>query len=216
MDRRNFFKVGSMAIAAAALTKFTGNSFGKVLANSASSRTFSLELITDNEDRAVMLAEGFINTQDTGNSVVKFSDYKLDTPEKGDLVYVKNGKLINYKSGTSDSLKHLAEIAKDLNLPKVISNPVRLRFYIQPEEADAKRFLVFHKQSLVKKISAGDTNSNINIAGTRGELVLNVSGRKARVVNSSCTHKNCVNTGSISLAGESIVCIPNEVHIIAE
>ena len=69
---------------------------------------------------------------------------------------------------------------------------------------------------MVRKVSVSSGNQNIQINGSKGEMTVNVSGKKARVVSASCTHKNCVNSGSISLKGENIVCIPNEVHIIAE
>ncbi len=129
---------------------------------------------------------------------------------------INSGKLINYKFSSSDQSRGIKEIADALKLPRIIQNPVRLKFSANDNETAADNFLIFHKDNLISKVNAGSVNRNIQINGTRGEMTVNISSKKARVVSASCTHKNCVNSGSISLKGENIVCIPNEVHIIAE
>jgi hypothetical protein len=216
MDRRNFLKISSFAIGAAALTNLSSGAISKVLGKNSRTDRFSLEMITDNEDKAIKLAENFISDLKLGKKIVKFSEYGLNKTENGDLVYLKNGKLLNYKTGLSDINWELRDIANELNLPRVITNPVRLRFYTQPEETTANSFLVFHKDKLVKRIDSSASNLNFKVRGTRGDVAINIDNGKARVTDSSCTHKNCIHSGSISIADESIVCIPNEVLILAE
>jgi hypothetical protein len=221
MNRRNFFKISSFAIGAAALTNIAGGALSKVFAagkSYVSSNDFSLELVTGigSEDKAIKLAEEFIKSLDSGSGIIKFSEYRLDRAESADIVLVQKGRVINYKNGSGDIQRGMGEIANELKLPRVITNPVRLKFSSSGSGEAACNFLIFHKESLVEKISASSSNRNISAAGSKGEVLINISSKKARVVQSSCTHKNCINSGSISLSGENIVCIPNEVHIIAE
>ena len=216
MNRRNFFKISSFAIGAAALSNVAGSALTKVLAaTNPSSDSFSLELITDNEDKAIDLAQDFMKNFNSGG-IIKFSEYSLDKAENADIVLVRGGKLVNYKTGGDDVRKQVAEIAKELKLPRIINNPVRIKFTSSGGETAASNFLIFHKERLVEKVSASTSNRNVLVIGSKGEMTVNVSGKKARVVQASCTHKNCINSGSISLSGENIVCIPNQVHVIAD
>lgn len=214
MNRRNFFRVTSLAAAALSIGSL-GNP-AKLFASSKSNASFSLELITDNSSKAIKLAEDFLKSINTGSGNIKFSEYSLDNTESGDLVFFSEGKLINYKTGNNDINSSLKEIANELGLPKIIKKPVRLKFTNDNTGAAAKNFLVFHKQKMIHKINSSENNINLTINGSKSELTLNINSGKARVVRAGCTHKNCVNSGSISLANESIVCIPNDVHIIAE
>ncbi len=221
MNRRSFFKISSFAIGAAALTNIAGGAISKVLAagkSHVSSNDFSLELITGSgdEDKAIKLAEELIKGLNSGGGIINFSEYRIDKAESADIVLVQNGSIINYKNSSGDIQKSIGEIAKELNLPRIITNPVRLKFSSSGSGEAAGNFLIFHKESVVEKVSASSTNRNISVAGSRGEVIINISSKKARIVQSSCTHKNCINSGSISLSGENIVCIPNEVHVIAE
>ena len=214
MNRRNFFRVSSLAAAAVTLGSFSNKNM--LFAAQKNSSSFSLELITDKSSKAIKLAEDFLSGINTGNGTIKFSEYSLDNIESGDIVYFSDGKLVNYKNSASETSASLKEIAKELDLPKIINNPVRIKFSSDNTGNSAKNFLVFHKQKMIRKISSSESNINLAVNGSKSELTLNINSGKARVVKAGCTHKNCVNSGSISLANESIVCIPNEIHIIAE
>ncbi len=216
MDRRNFLKISTFAVGAAAITNLSAGALTRVIGKNLLEDRFSLELITDNSEKAIKLAENFISDLKLNQKIIKFSEYRLNKAESGDLVYLNNGKIVNYKTGSGDIKSELREIAGALDLPKIITNPVRLKFYTQPEEANPRNFLVFHKDNLIKRIDASASNLNFRINGTKGDVAININNKKARVTESSCTHKNCINSGSISLADESIVCIPNEVLIIGE
>lgn len=216
MDRRNFLKISTFALGAAALTNLSSGALKRVLAKNTHSDKFSLELISDNEEKAIKLAENFIGDLRLDKQIIKFSEYGLNKTENGDLVYLNNGKLINYKTGLSNVNTGLREIADELNLPRIISNPVRLKFYTQTEASAARNFLVFHKDTLIRSIDASASNINLKVRGTKGDVAVSINNGKAQVTESSCTHKNCIHSGSISIADESIVCIPNEVLILAE
>ena len=173
MDRRNFLKISSFAVGAAALTNLSAGAITKALGKNvrnAGTDKFSLELITGDEEKAIKLAENFIEGLNLNKKIIKFSDYRLNNTESADLVYIKNGKLINYKTGRGDSGRELREIANELKLPRVITNPVRLKFYTRQEESNTRNFLVFHKDKLVKKIDASEANLNLRIPGSKGDV----------------------------------------------
>jgi hypothetical protein len=216
MDRRTFFKISSLTLGAAAAFSITSAPLKRLLAGTKQNNNFSIELITDDADKAAKLVEQYISGLDLMRGPISYSEYESDKAESGDIVLINDGKLLNYKTGSGDMERGAKEIASALNLPRIIGSPRRLKFSTIDAESTAGSFLVFHKEKLVRKIEAAAQNENISLSGTKGELRLNVSSRKARVTASSCTHKNCVNSGSISLTGESLVCIPNEIHIIAE
>ncbi len=100
----------------------------------------------------------------------------------GDIVFINNGKLINYKSGTEKIKADIRNIAEALSLPKKITNPSRMRFYLSENTSAAERFLVFHKNILIKTIEADGCNLNIDLSGTKGNVILNIENNKARVI----------------------------------
>jgi hypothetical protein len=56
-------------------------------------------------------------------------------------------------------------------------------------------------------------NTIINVNGKEGPLKIEISGRKVRVLDSSCQNKLCVKSGWINKNGESIICLPNRAII---
>lgn len=217
MNRRDFFKKSSMSISAAALAGITAGSFRDLYAKSErNSKNFSFEIITDKPDEAIKLSEEFFRKYSFNDPVINFSEYPATGNMSGDIVFIKDGKLINYKEGKDQLNKDIRQIAGALSLPQVLINPSRLRFYVSENTFPAEKILVFHKNVLVRSIIAKDKNSVLNIEGTKGNVLLNIENNKARVISSTCTHKTCINSGSIAFPGESIVCIPNELMILCE
>ncbi len=217
MNRRDFFKKSSMSLSAAALAGITAGSFRDLYSKQVkNSKNFSFEIITDKPDEAIKLSEDFFKKYSYNDQVINFSEYPVTGNISGDIVFINDGKLINYKKGTDQINKDISQIAGALSLPQVISNPSRLRFYVTENKYPAEKFLVFHKNILIRSISSNDKNSTLTIEGTKGNVLLNIENNKARVISSSCTHKTCINSGSIAFPGESIVCIPNELMILCE
>ncbi len=220
MKRRDFLKKGSLAVSAVSLAGITGISFKNLLAKTKkNSGNFSFEIITDMPGQAEKLMQELFRRNQFDDTVIKFSEYKLTGEMFGDIVFVNEGRLINYKKDENVNKNIITDIRKisvKLSLPKKLINPSRLRFYVSENDSPAQKFLVFHKDILIKTIKADNRNLSLNIEGTKGNVLLNMENKKARVVSSSCIHKTCVNSGSIAFNGESIVCIPNELFILAE
>ncbi len=217
MKRRDFFKTGTAAVSALALPGIFAASFRDLFAKEVKDHgSFSFEIITDKPEEAVKLSERFFKNNSFYEPVINFSEFSVEGEMTGDIVFIREGKLINYKSGNSDMNNEIRSIAGSLSLPKKFVNPVRIKFYQPGMKAEADRFLIFHKNILIRSFIADSKNLNLNIEGTKGNILLNIENKKARVINSSCAHKTCINSGSIAFPGESIVCIPNEIMILCE
>ena len=53
----------------------------------------------------------------------------------------------------------------------------------------------------------------VTIRGLYGDVLIQIKGGEVAVVRAECPNKVCVRTGWRSLAGESIICVPNRVLI---
>jgi hypothetical protein len=56
-------------------------------------------------------------------------------------------------------------------------------------------------------------NRKLIVNGAHGEVRIQVNGGKVAVVEAQCPNKICVRMGWRSLAGESIICVPNRVLV---
>ncbi len=54
----------------------------------------------------------------------------------------------------------------------------------------------------------------IEIEGSRGKSMLEVSDGAIRFVDSPCRTKRCVHAGWLKLSGEFAACLPNQVSIL--
>ncbi len=217
MKRREFLKKSTLVISSATFAAASGISINNLFAKNGNiHRNFSFEIITDKPSEALRISQEFFRRNSFDEGIIKYSEYKLNGEMTGDIVFVNNGKLINYKTGNDDLTKDIRNIAQSLSLPDKLYDPVRLRFSLSESRSRAKKFLVFHKNILIKTLESGTGNSDLIINGSKGNLILRLKNTEAEVINSSCKHKTCVNSGSIGYAGESIVCIPNEILILCE
>lgn len=216
MNRRNFLKAGTFFLSATALTKISGFGHSQLFKLDSNIKDFSIELITGDSDKAVLLIENLIKENLVNMRIVKYSEFEIEGKQKGDIVFFNNGKLVNYKESDDVISKQIKEISIDLNLPKVIENPKKIRFYSQRTNADAERFLVIHKGTVIDEIKPTYAGNVRKVNGTAGNVSINIQNKKLRVTESSCLHKTCIKTNPISKAGDYIVCIPNELVIMAE
>jgi hypothetical protein len=214
MDRRNFLKTSTFILASASIAPSLLNS-KKLFATQKEKVNFSFNIVTDNEDRAITLGEQLIKEAYPDAGKIMFREYSIAGTHTGDIVYLKNNRLVNYKSGTSEISSELREIAKELELPRRLEDPSCICFYTQKEDT-VNRFLVFHKDILIQTIEPSFSRRTYAVRGSKGNLVIETSNNKAKVIDSSCTHKTCMSMKSICRSSEYIVCIPNEVQIIGE
>jgi len=78
---------------------------------------------------------------------------------------------------------------------------------------DIERYVVIYVDgNEINKIKLPQ-NIKFDFNGKEGPIKLEINGRKARVLDSSCPNKVCVNSGWINKNGESIICLPNRATI---
>jgi hypothetical protein len=61
-----------------------------------------------------------------------------------------------------------------------------------------------------------DAVETVKVAGPLGDTVVELRGRRARVISSPCTNQICVAAGTIHNQGQWIACLPNRVMIRVE
>lgn len=71
---------------------------------------------------------------------------------------------------------------------------------------------------LVRRIelSKDEKKATFTLRGTMGPATVEVEGKRIRMSEAPCPDRICVARGWIEKPGESIVCIPNEIHIYIE
>lgn len=216
MNRRNFIKTGSLLISAASITKLTNLGPGKLFSMEQQVKDFSIELITNDSESAIPLIENLIKENILEKGIVKYSEYEINGKQKGDIVYFRNGELINYKNNDDTISLKLKDISKTLELPKNIENPQKIKFYTQSTISKASKFMVIQNGKIIEEVNPSISSKSLKVNGKLGYLSINIKDNKLKVTDSSCRHKTCVKTGKISRSGEYIVCIPNEIVIMAE
>ena len=213
MDRRDFLKTSSIFFAAGILIPNAAKSMlSKSLNNGI--ENFSIEVITENSDSASLLLEDFVKSGIFGKGSFNYSEYPVSGSVMGDLIYISNNELINFTKSNDDISLKLKEIRKKLNLPSILSNPVRLRLY-RNSGKEISRIIISQRGKIISRIQP-DNSGLYTFNGKSGKLILNVNNRTASVFDVECKHKICKQMNSINKPGDYITCIPNELHIFAE
>lgn len=78
---------------------------------------------------------------------------------------------------------------------------------------DVEKFVVIEIDGRNEKKIDLPENSIFDVYGKEGSIKVEISGRKVRILDSSCPNKICVNSGWINKNGESIICLPNRAII---
>jgi hypothetical protein len=210
MERREFLKGAGMILAAGMLIP----KVAKSMLSLSTGDDFSLEVITDNSDYAVKLLENFIKEGNMGKGIFKYSEFPVLNYLMGDLIFVKGNELIDYTYADDDISKNLREIRNKLNLPNILSNPVRIRLY-RNSGGKTGNIVVTQNGKIISKLDSGKNDEYIYY-GKSGKLILNVNNNTAKVKDTECKHKICKQMNSINKPGDYITCIPNGLHIFAE
>ncbi len=169
----------------------------------------NLYILTDEPQVALEIVEQYI-PQFFSKSVL-YREFEMVGNFVGDIVASNNEGIINYKQIPQDSNNPIVLIAKKLNLPRNVSNPILLTFTM-PNLSKPESVLIFSDAKLIEKIPL-NSEERIHIASSSGELYANISGGKVWVEDSSCKHKNCEQRGKIYRVGEQIICVPNQIMI---
>ena len=71
---------------------------------------------------------------------------------------------------------------------------------------------IYVNNELYKTYSIND-NEEIKIKVKEGYNIVKIHDRGVEMIKASCPDKVCINSGFITKPSESIVCLPNKVHI---
>jgi hypothetical protein len=58
-----------------------------------------------------------------------------------------------------------------------------------------------------------DSDVTRTVRGPLGDTVIKIEGGTVRVIDSACPNDLCIKMGSISSAGDAVVCVPNHVIV---
>lgn len=212
MKRRNFlknFSVWGLGLLAAPDLNFRD-------ARAAAPEDFCLNLVTDDPDRAIPMLESLLARSLSAFKNLKFSEYKLAGEHLADLVLIKNRRLLDYKRSEDELAQGLYEIARSLNLPRKVENPVLLKFYTEDRRRPAATLNLFGNNILLKQFSLTENSGLHEIESETGRVTFVIRNKSVKITAATCQHKTCMNMGSINAAGQSLICIPSRLRLAIE
>lgn len=174
---------------------------------------FSIDVVTDHPDRAIRLIEQIIHETSPGARTVKFSEHRLPGGHVGDIAFVRNRHLVDFRRADDETSRRLRQTAAALSMPKRVDNPTLLRFCAEGRAVTPTDARVFYGDTLVKQLPLDRATDAHRIDGEKGHIELAVDNRSVRVVSASCKHRTCMEMGAISRPGQSLVCIPNRITV---
>ena len=131
----------------------------------------------------------------------------------GDIDYTKAQKLIDYHKGVDEFSLLLDESARSLSLPKILDDPVLLRFSSQQNLGEPGGVNIFRGDALINHLSLDNNNENYRIERLKGHVDIRIKNKSVKIISATCKHKTCMNMEAISRPGENLVCIPNQINI---
>lgn len=213
MNRRNFLKYSSLVLPAAAGFGMIGSITNKVFAASKNSGSFSLSVITDQPSKTIHTIEQAIKNSEYGKCPLQFTEYLLNGRHIGDIAYIKSNTLVDYRKTVDEFSQLLDENAKLLSLPRILDDPVLLKFSSQQNLLEPGSLNVFRVDTLINQLSLDNDKEQIRIDGLKGHVAIQIKNKSVKIVSASCNHKTCMNMAAISKPGENLVCIPNQINI---
>lgn len=213
MKRREFLKNGLFIAGTGILASnvlFSAISKNSIVNASVSNPAFSLEVVTDQVEETLSQVMNLIKTLNLQN--ITFTEEQMLGKFNGDIVMIYNNQLLNYKTNESKIASNLRSIANNFALPRPIHDPVLLSFNNQQNNSIAKFANVFKDNKLVNKVSLESDTKSI-LTSNSGEIEYRVSDGKIRITESSCKHKNCMQSGAHNHSGSNLVCIPSKIRI---
>jgi len=212
MNRRNF--LGSFSLLSLGLAASPAPTC--IAARAVAPEDFCLNLVTDDSDLAIPLLEALLARALSAYKNLKFSEYKLAGQHIADLVLIRNRRLLDYKTSHDELAKGLYEIARNLNLPRKVENPVLMKFYTEDRRRTAATLNLFGSNILLKQLSLTENQGPHEVESETGRVTFVIRNKSVKITAATCRHKTCMKMGSINAAGQSLVCIPSRLRIAIE
>lgn len=199
MKRSDFIKTAGLFTLASSV-------MGNSSVNKASD--FSMKIITTESDEAIKKIDEFLSYSKLNNLRVSFKETQLSGTYTSDLVFLENQKLINPKMPFTPFSGQLNNLYNELELSEQTVNPVLLSFSTKGNNGSDTLELFKHNKC-VERVSL-KTDQVISFDQSKSEI--EIKNGQARFIKSPCKHKTCMKMGKIARGGESIVCIPEQIH----
>lgn len=209
MKRRDFLRNGLLIAGAASIPGLAKPFLSKNLVTGT-----SLTIITDEVDKAAALGQTFFSKINI-KSRLKYEEYDLIGNHTGDLVFVREGNLFDFRNSEDSSAGLLKEIATKLHLPTNLKNPKLVKFIAVGETDNSdKTIKIFSNNSLVKEIKLKKELVSFSVDGVQGTSEFQISQKGIKAISAPCGHKTCLKLGTASIVGDSLVCIPNKLRAV--
>jgi hypothetical protein len=174
---------------------------------------FSLSIITAYPDKALEMTQSLIQTHFGDQGRVRFTEFVVAGENISEIALVRNSRLVNYKVQSDPLSMELAKMAKRLDILTKVKDPVCLQFTSDEQSGQPEKAQVFRQNVLIEELHLSQNDKVVEVKGLKGPLAIRVNDGAVSVVETSCGHKTCVQMGSVKGAGQSIVCIPNQITI---
>lgn len=210
MKRRRFLiNSSTLALGSLVFPQFLeANNFSQIQVGNT---LFSLNLVTDQTENAIKLVEKLLQNSNLNFGKITFEETQLVGNHVSDIALIQNGNLVDFRKGKNLLKDELKKISNFLELPKKVENPKLIKFYNQSPKPEFVN--IFSSGILVDKIAL-DKNLNSRVfKNQKGEIEFEIKNGKAKITEATCKHKTCLKMGKISKAGESLICIPNQISI---
>ena len=96
-----------------------------------------------------------------------------------------------------------------------VSVSVAISFYRTPLAANTVKIYVDSKEYATYVISDG-YEKNVTVKTDFGYNLIELQSGSVRMLESDCPNHDCIQMGSISQAGDMLVCLPNKVMVVLE
>jgi hypothetical protein len=214
MDRRTFLRQSSLMIPGISMAGMLGVTPGKSLAASAFSKSFSLSVVTDQPDKALVMVQELLKQIELPDKNIRYTEYILHGDHVADIAYTRSGQLINFYKDNEPVCTELRKIASRLDMPHSCENPLMAHFSCEAGVQKPTGIRVFKDNQMIIEKSFPNRTETIQLDAPKGKVVLELTkDHSVRFAEASCTHKTCMTMGPISQAGQNLVCIPNRVAV---
>jgi hypothetical protein len=213
MKRREFLKYSSLILPATAAMGIINPFNKKVFAAVKKTDSFSLSVITDQPSKTIHTIEQAIKNSEYRKKTLLFTEYKLKGRHIGDIAYIRTQELVNYLKGTDKFSQALHESANSLSLPRIMDDPVLLRFSSEQNLVKPGNVNIFRVDTLINQLPLDKEVEHFRINGLKGHVDIKIKNKFVWITSASCKHKTCMDMKPISKAGENLICIPNQINI---
>ncbi|OGU17332.1 MAG: hypothetical protein A2X61_06830 [Ignavibacteria bacterium GWB2_35_12] len=175
------------------------------------SNSVDIEILCDEPGNAYDSLSSFLKLLNVTD--IKIEEHQLVGNYTGDIVFIYNNCLVNYKADNTKHSHLVKNISENLRLPRKIQNPTLIKAVTNTHNSSPKFVSVFKDNRIVDRLKINENKNDIHIPSDKGELYFSIKNNSVFATHSSCKHKTCIHTGAISRAGQNIICVPNNIRI---